>query len=289
MRVLRPVDGVLAFFDGRIEGYRFDDRPNWVDDGALSLGIASYAIVSDAEAVVYDTHVSVAHSRHLRHILEAEGVRRFTVVLSHWHLDHIAGNVVFQDCEIVASQRTAELLARHRSAIQNGELEGPPRIDPVVLPTTTFADRLRLSVGEVQLDLLHTNIHSDDATLVWLPEKRVLFCGDTMEDTVTYVDEPQSLDAHLRNLEKLWQLAPDRILPNHGDPEVMSEGGYPRDLIYATEQYIRTLQRCRTEPDLRERGLRELISESLEAGALHYFAPYETVHRHNVQAVLASP
>ena len=58
-RVLRPAPGVLAFYDGRVEGYRWAEEENWVDEGALALGIASYAIVDGAEALVYDTHVSV--------------------------------------------------------------------------------------------------------------------------------------------------------------------------------------------------------------------------------------
>jgi glyoxylase-like metal-dependent hydrolase (beta-lactamase superfamily II) len=288
MRVLRPVDGVFAFFDGRIEGYRFDARPNWVDEGALALGVASYAVVADAEAVVYDTHVSIEHARDIRRVLESHGVRSFRVVLSHWHLDHVAGTAAFQDCEVIASERTAQLLTRFRSAIERGEHWGPPPIEPLVLPTSVFADGLRLSVGGVRVDLIHTDIHSDDATLLWLPEQKLLFCGDTMEDSVTYVDEPQNFEAHLTNLGKLWELAPDRILPNHGEPQVISRGGYSRDLIRATEQYIRTLRRCRIEPGLRELSLREFIAGSLDAGSLHYFPPYEVVHRHNVEVVLAA-
>lgn len=288
VRVLRPAEGVFAFFDGRIEGYRFDERPNWVDEGALSLGIASYAVVADGEVVVYDTHVSLEHARHIRRVLDTHGVKRFTVVLSHWHLDHIAGNAVFRDCEIIASERTAELMSRFKSAIERGEYEGPPPIDPLVLPTVVFADRLSLSVGGLPLQLIHTDIHSDDATLLWLPEQKLLLCGDAMEDPVTYVDEPGHLATHLTNLVKLRQLAPERILPNHGDPQVISEGGYTRDLIRATEQYIQTLDRCRTEPSLRELSLRELIAGCLDAGSLHYYAPYEAVHRHNIDAVLAA-
>ena len=43
--------------------------------------------------------------------LAAEGVERFTVVLSHWHLDHIAGTEAFADCEVIANERTAALMA----------------------------------------------------------------------------------------------------------------------------------------------------------------------------------
>ena len=229
MRLLEPADGVLAFYDGRVDGYRFADGPNWVDDGALSLGIASYAVVCDDQAMVYDTHVSVEHARYVRTSLEARGVRRFTVVLSHWHLDHVAGTAAFGECEIIASRRTAELLARFKGAIEAGTHEGPPAINPLLLPTTTFDGRRQLTIGTITLELIHTDIHSDDATVVWWPDRRLLLCGDTMEDTVTYVDEPERFPSHLTHLKRLRDLAPEHILPNHGDPEVIAAGGYGPD------------------------------------------------------------
>jgi cyclase len=286
MRVLRPAEGVYAFYDGRVEGYRFAERPNWVDEGAIALGIASYAVVSGNDALVYDTHVSVEHARFVRELLEGEGVSGFTVVLSHWHLDHVAGTEVFGDCEVISSERTAEHLARRREAIERGELEGPPAIDPLVLPTRTYSERLEIPVGDTTVELIHTDIHSDDATMVWLPAARLLLCGDTMEDTVTYVDEPESFDVHLANLERLREMDPDRILPNHGSPDVVG-GGYSTGLISATEDYIRALQQMREAPGLRDASLPDLIADSIEAGWIEYFAPYEAVHRHNVETVVS--
>jgi glyoxylase-like metal-dependent hydrolase (beta-lactamase superfamily II) len=288
IRVLEPAKGVLAFYEGR-DGHRFAQGSNWVDDGALSLGIASYAVFSDGEAVVYDTHVSVERGRHIRTVLEARGVQKFTVVLSHWHLDHVAGTAAFADCEIIASDRTAELLSRFKPAIEAGTHEGPPGIDPLILPTSSFTDRSALNIGTVRLELLHTNIHSDDATVIWLPHGRVLLCGDTMEDTITYVAEPGNFDAHLDGLRELRQLAPDRILPNHGDPSAIAAGGYGEGLITATERYIGVLQRCRSDPETRAASLRALIADSLDAESVHYFAPYEAVHRSNVDTVLRQP
>jgi cyclase len=43
-----------------------------------------------------------------------------------------------------------------------------------------------------------------------------------------------------------------------------------------------------SEPELREVPLRELIADSLAAGPLVYFEPYEVVHRQNVEAVLST-
>ena len=285
-RVLRPADGVLAFYDGRISGYRFAEGANWVDEGAIELGIASYAIVDGTEALVYDTHVSVEHARFVREALEEGGASEFTVVLSHWHLDHVAGTAAFPGAEVIASERTAEHLTRKREAIEAGSLEGPPAINPLVLPTRTYSGRERLTVGALELELIEVNIHSDDATVLWLPEFRLLLCGDTMEDTVTYVDEPERFEAHLADLDRLWELDPERILPNHGDPEVIAAGGYPKELIRATQQYIRVLGHCREDAGLRNQSLRELIKGPLSAGWVNYFEPYEEVHRSNVAAVL---
>ncbi len=281
--MLRPAEGVLAFYDGRVEGHRFAAGPNWVDDGALSLGIASYALVSGTEALVYDTHVSVEHGRRIRAELERAGARRLTVVLSHRHLDHVAGTAAFADCEVVACERTVELLHEHRGAIEAGTLGGPPAIDPLVLPTTTFSGRLDLQVGELRVELHHTNIHRDDAVVLWWPERALLLCGDTLEDTVTYVDAPLELPEHRENLALLRRLSPMAILPNHGAPEVIAAGGYPRELIDATERYIDFLLRARDDAALAATPLRELVP-GLGGGCV-YYPPYEEVHRRNVAAV----
>lgn len=286
LRVYRPAEHVVAFYDGRVEGYRFAEGSNWVDDGALSLGICSYAIVDGEQALIYDTQVSVEHASFIRRTLENEGAREFTVVLSHWHLDHVAGTAAFDGCEVIANERTAELLETHKAAIESGAHEGPPPIRPLVLPTRVFSGRERLEIGGLQVDLIAADIHSDDATVIWLPGQRLLLAGDTMEDTITYVGEPERFDSHLTDLDRLWQLDPERILPNHGDPDVIAAGGYSRDLIRATQQYIDVLQRCRNEPALRTTELRELIAEPLAAGWINYFAPYEAVHEANLATVL---
>ncbi len=288
LRVLEPAPGIVAFYDGRVEGYRFDPQPNWVDDGALSLGVASYAILAGDEALVYDTGTTLAHGRRIREELERRGAARFTVVLSHWHLDHVAGTGAFADSPVLCGERTADHLREKREAIEAGTLEGPPAISPLVMPTRTLAEGEPLTVGEITVEPIAVGIHSDDATVLWLPDRRLLLCGDTMEDTVTYVGEPGGLDIHLRDLERLAELQPERILPAHGDPERIADGGYPASLNDATRSYIRLLRRMPGEPELREAPLRELIADDLEAGSLVYFEPYERVHRENVATVLSA-
>jgi glyoxylase-like metal-dependent hydrolase (beta-lactamase superfamily II) len=289
LRVFQPHPAAYAFYDGRIPGYRFAPAKNWLDEGALGLGIASYAIVAGHEALIYDTHVSVPHAAEIRAFLAREaGVTKFTVLLSHWHLDHVAGTEAFQDCEIIATQKTADHLARRQGAIEAGTYEGPPAISPLVLPTRTFSGSLAFELGSVHLDFLEANIHSDDAAVIWWAGERLLLAGDTMEDTCTYVMEPDNLSLHLADLERLDALAPQRILPNHGNPETIAAGGYNRGFNRATQQYVRALMRCRTDAGLRELPLQELIEGPLNSGWVTYFEPYEQVHRENIETVCSA-
>lgn len=281
LRVLEPAPGVLAFYDGRVAGHRFATGDNWVDDGALSLGIASYTIVSGDQALIYDTHISVDHARAIRADLVARGVTKITVVLSHRHLDHVAGTAAFADCEVISNARTADLLTQNRAGIEDGSFRGPPAISPLILPGRVFSGAMTLRVGSVQVDLIEVNIHSDDATVLWLPDQRLLFAGDTVEDCVTYVGAPEEFAVHLADLARLAALDPLRVLPAHGSPDVIAAGGYGPQIIGAMQRYIGWLMDL---PDA-EVPMRDVIEADLSAGVLHYFAPYEDVHRQNVARV----
>lgn len=286
LRLLEPHPGIVAFYDGRIAGQRFMEMSNWVDEGALSLGIASYAIVNGAQALVYDTHVSVPHAQAIRAELTRRGVTDITVVLSHWHRDHVAGTQAFADCRIIATIKTAGHLARHRGEIERGQR--PPAINPLIMPTQTFGGKMSLTIGQIKVDLIAANIHSDDATVLWLPETRVLLAGDTVEDCCTYVAEPQDLTAHLTDLDRLADLRPDWVLPNHGQADRIAAGGYGPGIISATQSYIGWLLRVQADAGLAQTPLQTVIADDLAAGALTWFAPYQTVHAANIAAVRTS-
>jgi glyoxylase-like metal-dependent hydrolase (beta-lactamase superfamily II) len=282
MRVLNPAPGVLGFYDGRIPGVRaWSDAPNWLDDGAYELGICTYAIVDGTDGLVYDTHISLDHARLIRGHLEAAGVRHIRVVLSHWHDDHVAGNAVFADCEIIANRLTAGLLEANREAIETAE----PPIRPLVMPNRLFDSRLTLKVGATEVALRQMDIHSQDGTVMLLPDRGLLFAGDTLEDPITYVDEPRRLAAHLRDLGRLATLPFERILPDHGDAEIIAGGGYGAGLIAATRRYVERLMLCATEPGLAALSLEAFLGEDAHGGAIRLFAPYEAVHRRNVEAM----
>ncbi|HLZ66015.1 MAG TPA: MBL fold metallo-hydrolase [Aliidongia sp.] len=282
MRVIRPAPSVIGFYDGRVAGVRaHSDASNWLDDGAFVLGICSYAIIDGDEALVFDTHISRAHAEIIRRTLHELGIGRIRVALSHWHADHVAGNEVFADCEIIANRLTAAALEANRTRL---EARDPP-IRPLIMPNRLFEDALDLAVGSIRVELRQVDIHSRDGTVLFLPETGLLVAGDALEDPVTYVAEPDRLEHHLSDLQRLagWPIA--RILPSHGVLETIAAGGYDKRFIEASRRYVEKLVRCRTAPELADPDLRSFAADAFAAGAISYFAPYEAVHRDNLAAV----
>ena len=284
MRILHPMPHVIGFYDGRLDGTRLHGpQENWLDDGGFTLGTCSYAIIDGPDALVYDTHMTLDHARAIRATLEAAGATRIRVVLSHHHLDHIAGNQVFADCEIIANAATA----RAMEANVAGAAAADPAIDPVILPTIIVPDDCTLTVGGMNVDLRSFDIHSHDGLCLWLPATRTLFAGDCLEDTVTYVAEPDRLAAHLADLDRMADLPVDRILPNHGDPDLIGAGGYPPSLIAATRAYVTALLQVPGNPDLARQDLQTFIADQLADGSLHHIPAYDAVHDRNIAEMQA--
>ncbi|THV14019.1 MBL fold metallo-hydrolase [Rhizobium rhizophilum] len=282
MRILQPYPDIFAYYDGRIPGKRLhSEKPNWLDDGAYGLGVASYAIVSGTEALVYDTHISFDHARAIRSHLSSLGVTSIRVVLSHWHTDHVAGNAGFLDCPILSNKLTRDTLIEKRKVL----VAKDPPINPVVMPTETFDGEMTLEVGDITVKLMQFDIHSADGTILLLPHLGVLLAGDTLEDSVTYISEPDNTARHIAELDRLAKLDFTSILPNHGDEQVIASGGYPPSLVTATRDYLTRLVLRLDEPGLSDESLESFIAPELAAGTLTYFAPYEAVHGQNIAAL----
>lgn len=285
MRVLEPAPNILAFYDGRIPGRRLhSDHANWLDDGAYALGIASYVVFDDDQGLVYDTGISIAHGQAIRAELFRRGITSLRVVLSHFHNDHVAGTAAFADCEILAGLKTSQKLAE----VTDEFAADDPPIAPLIMPSAVFAGSKTLRVGSITVELRPLDIHSFDGLVIYLPQRRILLAGDTLEDTITYVDEPSRLSIHLGELDRLSTWDVDTILPCHGDPDVIANGGYGVSMIRATHAYITKLLRCRELPELADGTLAEFIADSIANGSVLYFEAYEEVHRENLRAVLGA-
>jgi cyclase len=283
IRILKLTDYLTAFYDGRpaTPPPKSDGPRTWVESGAMDLGVTTYAIHRGDKALIYDTFPTVQQSRWVCNYLEQAGIRRFTVVNSHFHLDHVGGNDTYRDDIIIASRGTLETLVPRKEAIEAGTFWGPPAIKPLALPNAVFEHRMDIIVGDVRVELHNVNIHTPDSVVAYLPADKIMLAGDTIEDTCVFISTPTSVVEQIENLRKVRQWDIARIYPNHGNIEVIRKGGYDKGLIDATRIYLHNMLRKAKDNDFLNLPLEAVIGESVAKGWVTLWEPYRHVHEVN--------
>jgi glyoxylase-like metal-dependent hydrolase (beta-lactamase superfamily II) len=286
MRVFQINDYLLSFYDGRpVEPSRHPQVETWADEGALNVGVATYVIHRGDAALVYDTYPTTQEAQWVRDYLQKAGINRFTVANSHWHLDHVGGNAVWADVDRISTQRAIQLLTVKKVAIEAGTEWGPPAVKPLVIPNIGITAETNYYVGDIRVELRPVHIHSEDGLVIYLPRDRILLAGDTLEDTVTFVSEPEHLAESYKNLQKLKYWNIDRIFPNHGNPDVISQGGYGATLIDATTDYLRKLILRSHDADYLNGTLEDYVGDSVKKGWVSIWWAYREAHATNLKRV----
>ena len=286
MRVIQINDHLLSFYDGRpAEPTGAPSGRNWADFGAMNVGVATYVIHRGDWALVYDTYPSTQQARWVRDYLVKTGIRHFTVVNSHWHLDHVGGNAIYADVDRISTEKTRQLLTAKKAAIEAGTEWGLPAITPLVIPNIGVATDTTYFVEDIKVELRPVNIHSEDGLVVYLPNDRILLAGDTLEDTLTFIVEPEQIGEQYKNLEKMKQWNIDRIFPNHGNPAVIANGGYRTTLIDATQDYLRRMVGHAHDPDYLKGSLDDYVRDSVSKGWVSIWWAYRDAHEANLAVV----
>jgi glyoxylase-like metal-dependent hydrolase (beta-lactamase superfamily II) len=208
--------------------------------------VGNAGFVRGAEGtIVFDTSVTPQGGRELRAAAE-EVAPVVRVVDSHWHGDHVRGNVAFRDLPIVATTRTRELIeeawpqvealkredrAEHLAA-GGTRAEVATTIDEVelVLPTETFDERVDLGDGVVLETLGGGHTESD----AFLTVGDVVFSADLVVVRSHPWMGHGNPERWLEILDALEARAPRVIVPGHGPV-----GGV--DDVGALRRYIETL------------------------------------------------
>jgi glyoxylase-like metal-dependent hydrolase (beta-lactamase superfamily II) len=286
MRVYKINDYLISFYDGRpAPAPRPPETYNWADYGALDVGVSTYVIRRGDEALVYDTFPTTQEAKWVRDYLTEAGVRHFTLVNSHWHLDHVGGNAIYADVDRIATDKTIQRLAANKAAIEAGTEWGPPVIKPLVVPNIGIAADTVYYVKDIKVELRPVDIHSEDGLVMYLPRDRIFLAGDTLEDTVTFITEPENVVAQYNNMQQLKQWDINRIYPNHGNPDVISRGGYQTTLIDATLGYLRKVITRSHDPDYLQASLEDYVGDSVKNGWVSIWWAYHGPHKANLRKV----
>jgi glyoxylase-like metal-dependent hydrolase (beta-lactamase superfamily II) len=194
--------------------------------GALILG--------QARAVVWDT---LSRPRDMRPFLPLIGNREIVVVYSHADWDHVWGTagLDYDGVPIVAHEHCGRRFAADVPVVlAEKRTAGPGAWDDVVLvpPTECFEHERLLDLGGITLALRHLPGHTPDCIVGFIPERGILFAGDTVETPCPVVPADSSLAAWISEL-RVW--AEDarvrRVIPAHG-----AIGG--REILQQNVEYL---------------------------------------------------
>jgi len=215
----------------------------WGNAGIVDLGGA---------ALVIDTFLTPQAARDLRAAAEAlTGGRVAYVVNTHYHMDHVQGNQVFDDALIIATERTRELIAgrwaqlieqarahpeypesftalieREPDPIRRADLaqtQGEYRAMDAALPEltprppdVTFAERLTLHGAARSAEVVtYGGGHTESDAIVYLPGARVVFMGDLLS-VRSHPSFYGDARAWIRILTQVEALEFDAAVPGHG-------------------------------------------------------------------------
>jgi alkyl sulfatase BDS1-like metallo-beta-lactamase superfamily hydrolase len=182
-----------------------------------------------------------------------------TAVYSHGHLDHVFGAEPF-DAEaaqrgwrrprVIAHENTPARFRRYaatagyNTVINERQFQVPVRWPANYrYPDLTYRDTTTLRVGELDVLLRHGRGETDDATIAWLPDRRILCCGDFFIWSSPNAGNPQKVQRYAAEwaqaLRWMASLGAELLLPGHGVP--VAGAGRVRAALTDTAEFLQTL------------------------------------------------
>ena len=178
-----------------------------------------------------------------------------TVIYTHGHVDHIAVNHMdFQEpFTVVAQENCVARFDRYKKTngyntiinarqFQIGSTMGKSSaqvsfeashgtgysfMHEFRYPDRTYQEYLRFNVGEETFELFAGKGETDDATIIWMPERRFCFCGDFFIWNAPNAGNPQKVQRYpeewISAARKILSLRPIIVFPGHGPP-IIGEG-----------------------------------------------------------------
>ncbi len=149
------------------------------------------------------------------------------IVLTDHHRGHALGCQYFMPAQVIGHERVYKEMKGYtdnfRERVRNSFRREPAiqaQLDVIefIPPHITFTDRACFFMGDTQIECIHVGGHTPATSIVWLEKERICFVGDTIwTDQHPYMAQANSRE-WLAALNLIQELAPDKIVPGHGQP-----------------------------------------------------------------------
>jgi cyclase len=197
-------DGVFAYLQ--------PDGSWWINNTGFLIG-RNGTVAVDASSTERRTRAFIEAIRGV----SPQPVR--TLVNTHHHGDHTHGNYLFKDATIIGHEKCrSEILAAGLpvsaptwTEVDWGTIELAP-------PVLTYEDKVNLYVDDLRCEVRYvgTPAHTTNDSIVWIPERSTLFCGDLLFHGGTPFLLMGSIAGAIDVLSDLKSLGAETIVPGHG-------------------------------------------------------------------------
>lgn len=190
-----------------------------------SFGANAGIIIGKDGIVVVDTMISAKEAK--RFIRDIRAISRKPVryvVNTHYHLDHSFGNSEFAKlgAVIIAQENAGKAMEKSAGeTLKNIKGYGFTPEDmkgtKVALPVLTYSDRMTIDIGGQKVELIHARYsHTDGDTLVYLPDRKVLFAGDILFTNYHPFIGEGNIEEWAKELDEIKSMDVEKIIPGHG-------------------------------------------------------------------------
>jgi cyclase len=142
------------------------------------------------------------------------------VVNTHHHGDHTFGNCMFPGAAIIGHDRTRTEAIAFGPPVDLPFWDGPDWGNLTLdAPFITFSDQITLHAGDLKAQVRNvgTPAHTTNDSIIWIPERSVLFCGDLIFNGGTPFLLMGSVAGAIDVLENVVRpLGAQVVVPGHG-------------------------------------------------------------------------
>lgn len=180
--------------------------------------VTAGAIITSEGAIVIDTLPFPRETREMIDFLNGETSRGIRYVINtHHHADHVYGNYLFKDADIVSGDRCREVMRKSGEKNLAEAKSQTPELAEVHLrlPNITFPDKMSLFLGDRVMRLIALPGHTADGIGVYVEGDKILFAGDAvMPLPYIFWGDRAVMQETLRTIQ---QLNIESIVQGHGD------------------------------------------------------------------------